>query len=125
MSMTKAEKARLDQAKAEVLIARALRWNGLKEPERLPIPERGYTNGWSINTYGAGTVDAAWTERVANGRGHRFDDNNANGISASKDGRRLFATKRDALIALRVAKEREYALLLATIDTLIERESAL
>jgi hypothetical protein len=100
----------------------ALRWPGLPEPERLPVPEAGgHVEGWDFNEY-AHDVFEAWTEAVAHGRGPYPKDRSTR--SASQRSRRVYATERDALIALRHALSRQYAKNLARVDAQIDRSPA-
>lgn len=122
MSMNKAERAEMEALRTKL----ALRWSGLPEPERLPLPEFGnYVNGWFFYTHGM-RVFPAWTEENAHGEWHRTDDPldwSRRGY-ASQNSRAVYATKRDAYIALRLAVEQECAKRLRDIDRAIEAVSA-
>lgn len=123
MAMTKAERAEIEALRTKL----ALRWSGAVAPERMPLPARGYINGWDFNSYGVGSVYPAWTESNGHGRGqHRTDDgtNWRDRPSGSQQGLPIYATKRDALIGLRLAKELEFAAALHRIDAMIEDEPA-
>jgi hypothetical protein len=121
MAMTKAEKSEMDALRTKL----ALRWSGVAEPERLPVPERGYVNGWLFNAHDTGRVLKAWTEAHRHGRDeHRSDDSTAYGRSASQNSSRLYASKRDALIALRLEQERRCAALLFRTDEMIASEAS-
>ena len=117
--MTKAERARLEAAETRLAQALALRWSGLEMPPRLPLPAADQTvvNGWYFNQHGSGNVFEAWTSSATHGFGHITARKEA--ASASRNPRPVFASKRDALIALRVAKERDFAERLAEIDAQI------
>ena len=126
MAMTKREQAELDALRQELAEAKALRWLGVPEPVRMPLPEKGYVNGWDFNTFN-NDVAKAWTEtnwhnghnhRTDNGQGYRKD------ISRSMYGLPIYASKLDALIALRLATERECAKKLAALDRRIDAERA-
>lgn len=120
MAMTKAERAEMDRLREELALARALRYSGMQAPERMPLPDTGFQNGWSFNVH-SGEVSGMWTERMAHGWGHRAEG--GTGGSVSQNGRRIYSTRRDALIALRLAMEEQSAKKLAAIDALIEREN--
>ena len=126
MAMTKREQAELDALRQELAEAKALRWLGVPEPVRMPLPEKGYVNGWTFNTYNSG-VDTAWTGPNSHSHScHRTDDGQGylRNISASQGGLPLYASKLDVLIALRLATERECAKTLAALDRRIDAERA-
>jgi len=113
----------MERLRRELREARALGWSGLVGPTRLRPPENGYINGWLCNVYQSGRVWQAWSEKTRHGDGHRTDQNTSkSGLNASHDGCALYASKLDALIALRLQKERELARILADIDAQIEAE---
>lgn len=117
MAMTKAERAELELLRTKL----ALRWSGAIAPERMPLPDHGAVIlGWDFNQHrtDGSAVYAAWTTSYSHGDGH---DPKRLG---SQNGRQLYATKRDALIALRLAKEWEGAVALRKIDAMIEEEPA-
>lgn len=120
MAMTRKEAAEMESLRKQLAEAKALRYSGLPEPERLPIPTAGRVNGWDFNSYGDGKVDRCWTEMNAHGFGHL--PTGARTVTGSQRGGRLYATRLDALIGLRLAKERDCAALLARIDRMIEEE---
>ena len=126
MAMTKREQAELENLRQELAEAKALRWLGVPEPTRMPLPEKGYVNGWDFNIFNTG-VAKAWTEinwhsghchRTDNGQKYRKD------IYRSMYGLPIYASKLDALIALRLAAERECAKKLAALDQRIDVERA-
>ena len=126
MAMTKREQAELEALRQELAEAKALRWLGVPEPARMPLPEKGYVNGWTFNSYNSG-VDTAWTGPHSHSRSrHRTDDcqGHLGNMSASRGGLPLYATELDALIALRLATERECAKKLAALDQRIDAERA-
>src|SRR4249920_1019134 len=124
MTMTRREQAEMDALRRELAEAKALRWLGVPEPERsVRPPEHGYANGWEFLAYQDGRVEPMWTDSVLHGRGHR-NGNGPHGFPASQGSRAFYVTKLDALIALRLAKEREVAAMLARIDRQIEEERA-
>ena len=126
MAMTKREQADMEALRQGLAEAKALRWLGVPEPTRMPLPEKGYVNGWTFNTYNSG-VDTAWTGPNTHSHScHRTDDGKQylRNISASQGGLRLYATELDTLIALRLATERECARKLAALDRRIDAERA-
>ena len=120
MAMTKVEKAEMELLRTKL----ALRWSGTTPPETMPLPDRGYINGWWFNSYDS-RISPAWTESNGHGIGqHRSDDgsNWRDRPMGSQNGLRIYATKREALVALRLAKEAEFAAALRRIDAMIEEE---
>lgn len=136
MAMTKVEKAQMENlraalasSRAETRIAMALGWSGVAHPPtRAPGPGKmGCINGWTYNPH---LIDARgvdhpvtkhWTESSSNGRGHRTD---GAGYRSGSQGRvPVYLTERDAWVALRLHKEREFAEILARIDRQIETAS--
>lgn len=127
MAMTKKEAAEMEVLREELAEARALRWSGLILPRTLPPPQNGYLNGWQFSSHDRGSVSPIWTEKTAHGHGHRADDGNwveRQKHHPSQNGIRVFEARLYALIALRLAKEQECAVVLARIDQQIvdERE---
>ena len=127
MAMTKREQAELEALRQGLAEAKALRWLGIPEPTRMPLPEKGYVNGWDFNAY-VWSVTKAWTGSLSHSRlGHVEDDTRARygrDMSAGQGGLPLYATELDALIALRLATERECAKKLAALDRRIDAERA-
>ena len=122
MAMTKSDLLVMKALCQELAEARALRFLGIPEPTRMPLPEKGYVNGWEFNAYDWG-VGKAWTALRSHGRHiHRTDDGDSyrRDISSSQGGRPIYASKLDAMIALRLAKERECAKQLGDLDQRIE-----
>ena len=64
----------------------------------------------------------AWTENYWHGQDHRTDDGTWENRprSVSQGSRPIYLCKRDALIAMRIAKEKECAKSLAAIDRMID-----
>jgi len=126
--MNKREQAEVENLLQQLAEAKALRFLGVPEPARMPLPETGYMNGWEINEYST-AVGTAWTSANAHSRlGYRTDDDSPErrrNVRAYQGGLPLYATKLDALIALRLAKEREFAVELGKLDRRIEDERAL
>ena len=120
--MTRKEAAHLADMQRELRETRALRFTDMPEPERMEIPEEGYVNGWEFNPQFDGRVYPIWSEKDMHGWEHRSDDSGRRGAAPS--GIRPFATRRDALTALRIAKERDFARRLAEIDAEIEKARA-
>ncbi len=119
MAMTKAERAEMERLREELALARALRYSGMQAPTMNAIPTEGVVNGWSFNAY-TGGVERMWSEPNAHGYGAHPGTNGER--HASRDGRRTYATRREALIGLRLATEEQCAKKLAAIDALISRE---
>lgn len=121
MAMNKKEAAEFANLRRDLALAKALRWPDTPVPERLPLPDvnGAWVQGWDFNEY-TGIVEQAWTERHAHGRGVLDVEERRRSIRGSQNGRRVFATRLDALIALRHAQTREFAKRLAGLDVLIE-----
>jgi hypothetical protein len=127
MAMTKAEKQRMEELEKEVRLVRALRYSTYAPPQKIcasgVVPE--ITGYLSVGSRMNGPLDversvvAAWSDTVSHGEGIRIK-----GFSmGSRDPRALYRTKRDALIGLRLEKERDFATILADIDRAIEAEA--
>ena len=118
--MKKSEQELMDALRAQLREACALGFSSYRVPERMPIPDVGYVNGWDFNPY------ACWAVPCATGcSSHHYDTHIVDGQKSPpcrQNGLRLFATRRDALIALRLVKEKEFAQTLADIDDAIETE---
>jgi hypothetical protein len=123
MAMTKAERAEVQALRERA----ALGWSSEPEPERMPLPPHPeYANGWSVNEH-TERVCRAWTGSNVHGIGRHlpmvdgvpsYDWKNTSG---SQNGRRLYATEADALVALRIALSRKFAKALAVVDAEIMR----
>jgi hypothetical protein len=96
------------------------------DPVEAIVPETGWVNGWMANTMYL-NADKGWREghlcgwgrhRVGSRYDRRSPDYNC---SASQSGRTLYATERDALIALRREVENKAKSELAKIDQLIAK----
>ena len=120
--MTRKEAAHLANLQRELREVRAPRFTGMPEPERMKIPEEGYVNGWGVTRDERGHVRPLWSEKYAHGWDHRSNDSDR--PDAAQGGIRPFATRLDALVAPRIAKEREFARRLAEIDAEIEKARA-
>ncbi len=119
--MTKREQAHVAALEEQLRLAKALRWSNAPAPDRIPLPESGYVNGWDFNDYQNGKVTKGWTEKYAHGYSDVWRDGTEKEyIPGSQNGRRLYATQLDALIALRMAKELDCAKILANIDRQID-----
>ena len=120
--MTKSEQELMGPMRAQLREACALGFSRYRVPERMPIPDQGHVNGWDFSVYSGRPVPCA-TGRSS----HHYDTHIVDGQKSPpgrQSGLRLFTTRRDALIALRLAKEKEFAKTLADIDDDIEAEHA-
>ena len=125
--MTKAEKQWMEKLEKEVCLARALRYSTYPPPKMIRAESgtseiiTGYlASGGRIDGRGAGyhaesAITEAWSGSVSHGQGLYRERS-----SASQGPRALYQTKRDALIGLRLEKERDFAVALADIDRAIE-----
>ena len=124
MAMTKAEKQRMEELEKEVRLARALRWSTYAPPLMIrPKSEASeIITGYLVfgsridgRIYRAeSALTEAWSSTVSHGHGQSRSN------SASQGSRALYQTKRDALIGLRLEKEKDFAAMLADIDRAIE-----
>lgn len=123
MAMNKTERAALESAQKELVVARALNWSRHESLlEDLPPPSgRGpgtrYTEGWGFNSH-TEDVFPMWSGVVVHGYGSAPTTTMASG-SRSHGGRALYSTKLLALQALRYEMERNAARALAKIDAQI------
>lgn len=123
MAMTKDEKQRMEELEKEVRLARALRYSTYAPPKKIRASREApeITGYLSFGSRMNGPLDversvvAAWSGTVSHGQGKRDGR-----LSGSQGGRALYRTKRDALIGLRLEKERDFAATLADIDRAIE-----
>ena len=89
----------------------------------MTAPERGYVDGWDFNShlgFSGPSVMESWSSPVSHGSGHR--NGRGDYESGSQNARRLYRTKLDALIGLRLELERSLAKVLADVDAQIEEE---
>ena len=119
MAMTKKERAEMDDLRRQLAETKALLPWTADMPAKVPVPREGRYNGWDMNAY-SGQVFEAWSEFVSHGTEH--PPPGPRRVSGSKNGKQLFASRLDALIALRIAKTADCAKLLAEIDAKIEAE---
>ena len=119
MAMTKKERAEMDDLRRQLAETKALLPWTADMPAKVPAPRAGRYNGWDMNAYSE-TVFEAWSECVSHGSGHLPPGPRK--VSGSQNGKQLFASRLDALIALRIAKTEDCAKLLAKIDANIEAE---
>lgn len=120
MAMTKKERAEMDDLRRQLDEARSLLPWSADMPSTVPPPRDGRYNGWDFNAYQDCKVFEAWSECVAHGTGH--PPPGPRNFSGSQNGKRLFASRLDALIALRITKTNDCAKLLAKIDAEIATE---
>jgi len=125
MAMTKAEKQRMEELEKEVRIARALRYSTYAPPKKIHVGSNNQRiNGYLIfgsridgTVWGAeSAVMEAWSESVRHGQGKYQEGRTI----ASRDSCPLYRTRHDALIGLRLEKEKHFATILADIDRAIE-----
>lgn len=122
MSMTKAEKARVEDLERELAIHKALAWPGYLAPDRMPPPRDGYVTGFRaiVSVRLAVSIDQRWSEIYRNGAGllppTSYD------IAAARGGASLYRTRVDALMAARVEVTRTVAEELAKLDAEIAAE---
>lgn len=123
--MNKREQAEMVKMQEALAIATAGLTSAYPEPVICLVrPSNEYTNGWAV--FGD-HVDKAWREGHLFGWnrhrvGSRYDSKSPDyNCSASQIGRVLYATERDALIALRQEIETKAKTQLAKIDQLIAK----
>lgn len=127
MTMTKAEKARMEELEA----ALALHWPSYSEPapmtreeieaakidlptrDRTPFRHRRGAVGWFFNDYQNGQITKGWSDGISHNRDSEYAD------SASQNMGTMYRTKEDAAKALRLALSRRYAQALGNLDSVI------
>jgi hypothetical protein len=126
MAMTKAEKQRMEELEKEVRLVRALRYSTYAPPKKIHVgSDNQRINGYLIFgsridgiVWGAeSAVVEAWSESVRHGQGKYQEGRQT---MASRDSCPLYRTRHDALIGLRLDKEKKFATILADIDRAIE-----
>ena len=136
MAMNKKEQAELDAAHKAAKVARALRWSDRKPAPMIPPPSTSapglgsYTNGWlfNLNRLISGSYfDKNCVYKAASSCiSHFLDEHIPPGGKPRNVGTQrsvaLYATRLDALLALRAEVERVIAEKLAAIDEMIEKE---
>lgn len=129
MAMNKAERAELDKARADLAAAKAMSWPSYPMPRRLPVPGGNHgVTGWDFNLYAAmpdvgawevqRALREAWSRATAHGEGHDWNR------SGSQGARPPYATKAEALRAMRIIATERAARTLASIDALIKEAEA-
>jgi hypothetical protein len=134
MALTKAERERMAALETQLRLAKALRWP--TEAPTLVEPPRGSSDE---HTYGFvwGSYDGRfWVESAISSSTSHAHSSDAQAIATaaatkykgsrvswSQSARRLAATRRDALLAIRIEATQKAAELLARIDAEIEKES--
>ena len=133
--MNKAEQKRLDTILLERDMARALRRPEYGMPKQIPPPTFNdpwstFTTGFVINSHRAmngavgNGVIPAWSRFTTHDLGGPTPPTGPGMRTCSQGGIPLFATRRDALMALRLELTVICAERLAKLDRMIEEESA-
>ena len=120
MAMTKQERADMELLAQALREARALAYSNLPVPEKQPVPKayNEYVHGWDMNPSDC-RVYPVTTTSVSHHQGKHLGPEGRD-IGWSQNGLSTYKSRRDALIALRLAKEQEFARILANIDELLE-----
>lgn len=121
MSMTKKEQAEMAALRQALAEARALRFPDYPVPPRLDPPEGSsgdVRRGWTFNAY-SGSVSKGWFGSGSHGEG---DGERRLHLGSQGVGGPWYATKREALQALRIVKTHDYAKALAALDQRIAAE---
>lgn len=119
MAMNKAERQAHEKAIGDLAAAKALSWPSYAYPERMTPTEDSWAApmvGWWLNLYSA-RVGQGCFSRGAHSTGSTTKTN------TQGTGGPWFASEREALMALRIAKTEEFARRLAVIDKAIEGAS--
>ena len=124
--MNKTEQAAFEQFQREVWDGRALGWSQLPAPERVRRPAMTLAEretraivvmGWDFNEH-RGAVYRAWSTSTSHGYYNK--DNETLPVAMKRGGSQgpchMYATKLDALVALRLALERWAAKTLGGVD---------
>lgn len=124
MAMTKTEQAEMARLRAEVVTAQALSWPSYGAPAMVPPPAGiadGFTVGWLMNSNRvlAGeqpnrVVERAWSTCSSHAYGE--PPKPGRDVSSSRNRIPLYASRADALRALRMETTRRAAMVLAAID---------
>jgi hypothetical protein len=129
--MTKAEKARVE----ELETALALTWPSYTAPRPMTREEieaakvelspkdrsvfrvRHAALGWFYNAYSA-SITQGWSDGMSHGRDNVTGDHGSQGMG------RIYRSKTDAAMALRIEMSRDFAKKLAAVDRIIREETA-
>lgn len=116
MAMNKAEQLAFSLLKTEL----AFRWPTEAEPDRTVLPPSGggKVTGWNFNAH-TGEVEEYWTCAVSHGRFYQGKE-----MTGSQGGRSLYATRREALVAMRWEMCWQMAGKLRAVDAMIEKAAA-
>lgn len=116
MAMTKKEKAEFDAAIYRAELLGALRWTSEVKKDIAPpgpLISNDYVTGWDYNSNSM-IAGKAWTSSYSHGNGEIC------GKHGSQYAKRLFSTKKLALMAMRNEIEKEAAKKLLLIDKMIK-----
>lgn len=130
MAMTKAEKARMEEletalalcwpayAEPQVMTAEEVRASTVVLPSRSESSMRTRTGaiGWFFNAH-TGEVTKGWSNGVSHCREGEYGDS-----SASQQHGRIYRTREQAAMAMRIEMSREFARKLAAVDRIIRGE---
>lgn len=133
MAMTKAEKAEMERLRADLALARAMRWPDYPKPASMTRDEilanlvegkdefgrpSKVARGWFINSYLGGWGGFTPSYGCSNGYSH-----NSNGErTTTQQMGVMYATKADALRAVRHELTEKMATILANVDRQIAEE---
>lgn len=131
MAMNNKEKAEMERLRADLALARAMRWPSYPKPApvtaqwikdnlvdggvRYGQPQK-VARGWFYNAYLGGYSSPSATYGCSDGVHH----NTQGDTTASQNAGRMFATKREALEALRIDLTEMVAKVLAGVDRQID-----
>lgn len=123
MAMNKSEKAEMDRLRSDLAKAKALRWPDYA-PERIDPKEalreaqrQNLVQAWCFNAWREGNVSFGCFNSI------NHSVNRSDRTTTQGQGGPWFPTRRDALMALRLAKTEEFASALARLDEEIRAAS--
>lgn len=133
MAMNKTERAEMERLRNYLALARAMRWPSYPKPAPMSLEQiranlvfggikygtakQKVARGWFINSYlGGGFHQHQATYGCSDGNNHSTEGD----VTTSQNRGEMYATKADALRALRIELTEKMAKVLANVDRQIE-----
>lgn len=126
MAMTKAEKAEMDRLRNDLALARAMRWPSYAKPARMTYDQirdnlvDGGVKWGSRQKVARGWFQNAYSQRVSYGCSDGTFHSQGGDTTSSQNMGEMWATKADALRAMRLEMTEDFAKKLAAVDRQIE-----